>query len=273
MWVKLWDFAATDIKLKEVLYNPNIQDSSIISMSDATGLSHERHAPNLNSEAEVKASIRAIHVVRRHIFIADVSTEILITFLDSSKWLYSYIQNHNELKNNSGARTAILVQFIETVLRKNGEAYKSHKVFLEYDEIERLAGPLVLKLKNKAVKDNASHSNPKKSESASGKSESTPAKSLPSSSKADPRADPSKPKGYKFMAKPEAIASLGKRLCRNYNTAGSASDGTACQNTREGNGCKSKGGNKYVHSCNFRYDASGQDNSYCNDKHSKFNHK
>ena len=272
MWPKIWDFSASDIRLKDVLYNPAAQDSSIISITDATGLSHEKHALNLSTEGEVKASLRAIHIARRHVFLGDMSTEILITFLDFSKWLYNYFANYNDLKTNNAAKVDILVFFVETVLRKNGENYKARRAYLDFDEIERLASPIVQKLKSKAIRDHPAYSKKSDSVSASGKSDSfsTPSKPAPSR---DPRADPSKPKGYRFMVSKEAIAALGKRLCRNYNTEGSASDGTACQNTKKGAGCESKMGSKFTHSCNYKFDGSGQDGTYCNEKHSKFKHK
>ena len=159
---------------------------------------------------------------------------------------------------------------METVLRKNGENYTAHRTYLDFDEIERLANPIVQKLKSKAICDHPTYS--KKSDSVSGKSGSFSTPSKPACSR-DPRADPSKPKGYCFMVKKEAIAAFGKRLCRNFNTEGSASDGTACMNLKKGAGCESKSGSKYTHACNFRFDGSGQDGTYCNEKHSKFKHK
>ena len=273
MWPKLWDFSSSDIRLKDVLYNPAAVDSSIISITDSTGLSHEKHAPNLSTESEVKASLRAIHVARRHIFLGDMSTEVLLTFLDFTKWLYSYFSNYNDLKANNAAKVDILVFFCETVLRKNGENYKSHRAYLDFDEIERLASPIVQKLKAKALRDHpSSYSKKSDSVSASGKSDSfsTPSKPAPSR---DPRADPSKPKGYRFMVSKEAIAALGKRLCRNYNTEGSGTEGSACSNTKKGAGCESKSGTKYTHACNFKYDGSGQDGTFCNEKHPRYKHK
>ena len=109
---------------------------TVVKLSDTnTGIGSESHAPALTMESEIRNSLRALHVCRRFVFPGDMSIEVLLTYLDTSKWLWVYFLQYDNIKNNTAAKVEILTNFCETILRKNGEKYKKHEAFLSYDEI------------------------------------------------------------------------------------------------------------------------------------------
>ena len=277
-WIKIFDFGCTDLRLKEILKNPNQEDSTVVKIADSnTGISSERHAPALTMESEVRNSLRALHVCRRHIFPPEMAVEILLTYLDTTKWLWTFFSQHEAIRNNTSAKVQILTSFIELILRKNAERYKRHEAFMSFDDINTFANPVITRYKGK----HPSFNTPQKRE----RSSSTPSRQTPtptkrfnnrpastSSEPKDPRFNPNGPKGQRWLSTPKAIASLGKRLCIKWNTKGSQADGSACTNKPSGQGCVTRDNRTFIHKCRKKYDAPGEDNSHCNQDHPEFKH-
>ena len=243
-----------------------------------TGIGSERHAPALSMESEVRNSLRALHVYRRHIFPGDMSTEILLTYLDTSKWLWLYFSQFEEIRNNTAAKVEILVGFIETILRKNAERFKRHEAFLSFDEINTYPTSVITRFKGRNPSFQATPQKRGRSDSAPQNRQPQSSNKRPnnrsasSSADRDPRYNPDGPKGRRFENSAKSIASLKKRLCRNWNTAGSHADGSSCNNKRSGSGCVARDNKTYVHRCNKAYEAEGEDGSLCNLQHPAFQH-
>ena len=277
-WPKIFDFGATDLKLKEILKNPNQEDTTVVRISDSnTGIGSERHAPALTMESEVRNTLRALHVCRRHIFPAEMATEVLLTYLDTSKWLWIYFLQHEHIKNNNAAKVEILTNFIELILRKNAEKYKRHENYLTYDEINTFTSSVITRYKGR----NPTYQTPQKRD----RSASTPVRqpqvpnkrpnNRPASTGGEPRHplyNPDGPKGQRFESTQKAIQGLGKRLCKAWNSTGSQPDGSACTNRHSGQGCVSRDNKTWIHKCSKKYDGQGEDGSHCNLPHQEFKH-
>ena len=281
-WSKIWDYRATDIRLKDILVNPGQEDLSVVKVSEIAGIGSEKHAPPLTTEGEVRNALRALHIARRMVFPADMSTEVLLSYLDSSKYLYIFFAQHDNLRTNNSAKADILVSFCESILRKNAERYKSNRPFLTFDEINQFPAAAITRYKgthpNLNVKRDRSTSgqNRQPSYQPQNKRPSTSSnrdRSQSSDKPRHPNYNPHGPKGQRWESTPESIANLKKRLCIKFNTKGDQADGSNCSNRRSGQGCVTRDNKTYVHRCNFPYDGPNQDGSYCNQNHTRFNHK
>ena len=216
-WPKIFDFGATDLKLKEILKNPAQEDTTVVRISDSnTGIGSERHAPALTMESEIRNTLRALHVCRRHIFPAEMATEVLLTYLDTSKWLWIFFSQHESIKNNTAAKVEILTSFIELILRKNAERYKRHERYLTHDKINTYTSSVITRYKGR----NPSYQTPNKRD----RSASTPSRQSHVPSKRPnnrsastageqrhPLYNPEGPKGQRFESTQKAIQGLGKR--------------------------------------------------------------
>ena len=204
-----------------------------------------------------------------------MATEVLLTYLDSTKWMWTFFSQHETLRNNTTAKVEILTSFIELILRKNAERYKRHEAYMSFDEINTYPTPVIARYKGKHAfntpqKRERTNSTPTRTPTPNKRFNSRSASA--SSEPKDPRFNPEGPKGKQFLSLPKSIASLGKRLCIKWNTAGSQPDGSACTNRHTTQGCVSKDNRTFIHKCRKKYDAHGEDGSYCNLNHPEFKH-
>ena len=277
-WLKIWDLRSNDLYLKDILkFHHKGSDNTLLvertNNDNTQTLTTQKAAPPLTQEKEVKSAFRALHIARRFVAPADLSTEILMQFLDENNFLYNHMSNKFGKDDClKPFKAQVLCSFIDSIISENGDRVDQNSAPLTYKEIEDRVQPFLLSKHVHYIPRNEKRRFSQNEGSTGSAPKASRSSGYDTPQNRHPNYNPRAPKGKKFQSTKESIDHYDKYICKLYNESGKARDGSKCFNQKIPTGC-TKNGEEFYHTCRWKYDKPGEDGTFCHLKHPYFEHK